>query len=120
MTPEQLRARALMEWRGLPQFTGTSDSARAISGVVEKVMQQWGLGERLRHEEVTRSWVEIVGEYVGHHSSPQRLNDGVLTVSVLQPTLKFELDRVWKKNILAKLQARFGKRAMREVRFQIG
>jgi hypothetical protein len=43
----------------------------------------------------------------------------VLFVNVLQPTLRYELDRVWKKDILAKLQARFG-RMVREVKFQIG
>jgi hypothetical protein len=120
MTAEELRARVLLEWRGLPDFNrGMQDTAQPVSGLVDKVMGKWGLGDRLRYEEVTRSWVAIVGEFVGRHSCPNRLEKGVLFVNVLQPTLRYELDRVWKKDILAKLQARFG-RMVREVKFQIG
>jgi predicted nucleic acid-binding Zn ribbon protein len=120
MNAQQLRARALMEWRGLPQTTFAVDTAKALPAIVGKVMQEWGLGERLREEEISRSWVQIVGEFVGQHSSPHRLRQGVLSVRVLQPTLCYELDRVWKKDILAKLQERLGKRVIREVRFQVG
>jgi hypothetical protein len=43
-----------------------------------------------------------------------------LYVHVLQPTVHFELDRVWKREILARLKKRFGSRVVREVRFRIG
>jgi len=41
-------------------------------------------------------------------------------VHVLQPTVHFELERVWKKTLLEKLQARFGKRLLKEIRFRLG
>ena len=53
-------------------------------------------------------------------SSPQRLKDGVLYVHVLQPTVHFELERMWKKEILDKLKKRFGGRVVREIRFRLG
>ena len=83
-------------------------------------MSDLGLGDRLREEEVLRSWTQIVGEFVGSHSTPQRLQQGTLTVRVLQPTLRYELDRVWKRDILAKLKARFGARTVREIKFRLG
>jgi len=43
----------------------------------------------------------------------------VLTVQVLQPSVRYELDRTWKPQILSKLQARFGTRIVREVRFRL-
>ncbi len=95
-------------------------AAKAVCDVVGKVMGGWGLADRLREEEVVKSWVGIVGDFVGRHSKPQRLQQGVLTVRVLQPTLKFELERVWKRDILGKLQTRFGARTVRDVKFQIG
>ena len=84
------------------------------------VMEGFGLRDRLREEEVIRTWGEIVGDFVSRHSTPQKLAAGVLTVRVLQPTLRYELDRIWKGDILAKLKARFGAKTVREVRFLIG
>lgn len=120
MKLEELRARVLTEWRGLPQKPLAPDRAAPVSGAVAKLMQSLGLRERLRSEEVLQAWEEVVGEFCARHSSPQGLKDGVLTVHVLQPTLHFELDRVWKREILAKLKARFGSRAVRDIRFRLG
>ena len=120
MKPDQIRARVLAEWRGLPQTFERADRAVACGVVVEKVMKELGLGERLRSEEVLGAWCEVVGEFFAKHSAPHRLKDGVLYVSVLQPTVHFELDRVWKRDILAKLKARFGARTVRDVKFRLG
>jgi hypothetical protein len=43
----------------------------------------------------------------------------VLSIQVLQPSVRYELERNWKNEILAKLQARFGKKAIREIKFRI-
>ena len=120
MKPEQLRARVLAEWRGLPQNFERADRAVACSVAVQKVMKELGLGERLRAEEVLGAWREVVGDFFAKHSAPHRLKDGVLQVSVLQPTVHFELDRVWKRDILDKLKKRFGSRTVREIKFRLG
>jgi len=120
MKADQLRARVLAEWRGLPQTFERADRAVACGVAVEKVMKELGLGERLRSEEVKSVWREVVGEFVANHSSPHHLKDCVLYVSVLQPTVHFELDRVWKRDILDKLKKRFGNRAVREIKFRLG
>jgi predicted nucleic acid-binding Zn ribbon protein len=120
MKPEKLRTRVLTEWRGLPQAPPKPDRTIAVADGVAKLMQTLGLGERLRAEAVIAAWQEIVGEFVAKHSTPRQLKDGVLTVSVLQPTMHFELERNWKREILAKLKTRFGARVVREVKFRIG
>jgi len=120
MKPEQLRARVLAEWRGMPQPFERADRAVACSVAVQKVMKELGLGERLRADEILGAWREVVGEFVAKHSAPQQLKAGVLYVSVLQPTVHFELDRVWKRDILEKLKKRFGSRTVREIKFRIG
>jgi predicted nucleic acid-binding Zn ribbon protein len=120
MKPEQLRARALAEWRGLPVKFERADRAVACSVVVQKLMKDLGLGDRLRADEVRAAWLEVVGDFVARHSSPQQLKDGVLYVSVLQPTVHYELDRVWKRDILSKLKKRFGARTVREIKFRLG
>lgn len=120
MKPAQLRARALAEWRGLPVEYVREDRTATVGDAVRKVMQSLGLGDRLKSGEVLAAWKEIVGDFFARHSSPQQLKDGVLYVSVLQPTVHFELDRVWKRDILAKLKTRFGARTVREIKFRLG
>ncbi len=120
MKPKRLRAIAIAEWRGIAEVPFTRDTAKPVSDTITKVMSQLGLKDRLREEEVLRTWREIVGDFVSTHSSPQRLKDGVLTVRVLQPTVHYELDRVWKREILDKLRRRFGTNTVREIKFRIG
>ncbi|MDR3406152.1 MAG: DUF721 domain-containing protein [Chthoniobacter sp.] len=120
MKPEQLRARALAEWRGMPARFERPDRAVSAAEAVQKVMQSLGLGDRLKANEVLAAWQEIVGEFFAKHSAPHQLKDGVLYISVLQPTVHFELDRVWKRDILAKFKQRFGARTVREIKFRLG
>jgi predicted nucleic acid-binding Zn ribbon protein len=120
MKPARLRTIALAEWRGYHEPPAQRDRTASVGDAVTKLMQTLGLKERLQEEEVLRAWRELVGDFVARHSSPDRLKDGVLFVRVLQPTVHYELDRVWKRDILAKFKARFGAKTVREVRFRIG
>ncbi len=120
MKADRLRARVLAEWRGIPEVPFPRDTAKPIGETLAKVLSGLGLNERLREEEVLQAWGETVGAFFAKHSSPHRLKDGILYVSVLQPTVQFELDRVWKREILAKLKKRFGGRVVRELRFRLG
>jgi predicted nucleic acid-binding Zn ribbon protein len=120
MRADRLRALALAEWRGYHEPPVPRDRTHGLGEAVTKVMQGLGLKERLKEEEVVRAWQAVVGEFVARHSSPLRLKDGVLIVQVLQPTLRFDLERVWKAEILARLKERFGARTVREIRFRIG
>ena len=120
MSPDQLRARVLAEWRGLPEVPFARDTARPIGDPLAKVMKSLGLSERLHEEEVFHAWREIVGDFFAKHSSPHRLKEGVLYVHVLQPTVHFELERVWRRDILVKLKKRFGPRVVRDMRFRLG
>ena len=116
----RLRERVLGEWRGLPQRAPRPDRALPIGDALSAVMQKLGLRERLDEAEVQRSWKDIVGDFIATHSAPNRLREGILCVQVVQPTLHYELDRVWKAQILKKLKARFGTKIIRDIQFRIG
>jgi predicted nucleic acid-binding Zn ribbon protein len=120
MKPNQLRARVLAEWRGLPEVPFVRDTAKPITEPLTKLMATLGLKDRLKEEEVLRAWGEIVGDFISKHSTPLRLKDGVLTVRVLQPTVHYELDRVWKRELLDRLKKRFGTRLVRDLKFRVG
>jgi len=120
MKPEKLRARVLGEWRGLPQTAAAPDRTVGVGDAIAKLMATLGLKDRLKAEAVIGAWKEVVGDFVAKNSAPRQLKDGVLYVSVLQPALHFELERVWKRDILDKLKKRFGARVVRDVKFRIG
>lgn len=118
----QIKARVLEEWRGLPDrpLQKEKDSPPSLNVLVQQALRKLGLQDRIKEEEISSAWKEIVGNFLAAHSTPTGLNAGVLTVRVLQPTIHFELERVWKRKVLEKLQTRFGKNSVRSVRFRIG
>jgi predicted nucleic acid-binding Zn ribbon protein len=116
----RLREKALAEWRGLPQKKPREDRTMSAADAVKKVMEGLGLKERLQEAEVLQFWKDTVGEFIASHSAPSRLKDGILYVQVVQPAVHYELDRIWKPQILKKLKERFGTRVVRAIQFRVG
>jgi len=114
------RQRVLSEWRGLPQPFDVPERGKPVAQTVDKVMRSLGLNERLTEAQIIGAWREIVGEFFATHTCPSRIRDGVLFVQVIQPMVHYELDRMWKPQILKKLKARFGGRTIRDVKFRVG
>lgn len=115
-----LRDRVLAEWRGYRETPPASERAASVGSLIAKAMQGLGLGSRVKESEVLQAWKETVGEFISAHSTPSRLRDGVLYVRVLQPSVHFELERVWKPQIVEKLRTRFGPKTVRDVKFRVG
>ena len=118
MRAKEIRKRVLEDWRGLPQETARPDRCVTAGNALKKLVQKLGLTERLNEQEIQLAWREIVGDFLAQHSTPASIRDGVLVVQVLQPAVRYELDRSWKQNILRKLQDRFSAKIVREVRFR--
>jgi len=119
MSPS-LRAAVIAEWRGLPAQKVRPDRWQAPGELLPKLMQQLGLNERLKENEVIDAWKQIVGEFIASHSAPVSLRAGVLFVRVLQPALHYQFEQISKAEILRKLKQRFGTRIIREIRFRVG
>ncbi len=118
MRIEHIRQRVLEDWRGLADRPEAPDRCVTAGEALKKLLPRLGLTERLNEQEVQNAWLDIVGEFLAAHSTPASLKDGILVVQVLQPTVRYELDRTWKSEILKKLKARFGAKAIKEVRFR--
>ena len=115
-----LRARIISEWRGLPEPLPAPNRLTTVAEGLAPLLKSLGLDDRIREESILQSWKEIVGEFIAQHSQPCSLRGGVLLVQVLQPTMHYELDRVWKVKILQKLKEQYGAKAVSEIRFKIG
>lgn len=109
--------RALEEWRLLPAKE-TPPLPPPIGEATLAVLSRLGLSDRLDEDEVRAEWSSIVGPFLSQHSFPESLLRGTLTVRVTQPTVRFELERMWKARVLEKLQARFGAAKIRAIRFR--
>jgi len=119
MLPDSLRQRVLADWRGYGEVGERPDKTASIAGVLAKILPKLGLNERLTEQQMMEAWRDIVGDFLALHSIPTALSGGVLTIRVVQPSVRYELDRSWKREILKKLQARFGPGIVREIRFRI-
>ncbi len=112
--------RALAEFRGYWEPDDTSQFAHdEIGDVIGSTLKKLGLKSRFDEDQVKAAWREIVGEFVSQNSQPVGVNRKVLLVQVLQPAVHYTLERM-KGQILQKMQARFGRDHIREVRFRIG
>jgi predicted nucleic acid-binding Zn ribbon protein len=118
MRIEDIRRRVIEDWRGLPDSPDKTERCISVPDALKKLLPKLGLTERLNEQEVQAAWREIVGDFLAEHSVPISMKEGLLIVQVLQPTVRYELDRTWKKDILAKLKARFGPKTVKEIRFR--
>ncbi|MES2708440.1 MAG: DUF721 domain-containing protein [Verrucomicrobiota bacterium] len=91
-----------------------------MGDVVKRIMARAGLGERLAEEAVTREWATIVGAFLAGQSRPVGLRAGVLQVAVMQSAVLYDLERNLKRDILRRLQERFGRQVVKDVRFMPG
>lgn len=109
--------KALAEWRG---YREPPDPGARLSGVraaLAALLPKLGLGDAVDEQAVRRSWGRIVGPFIAAQSFPERIRGGVLHVRVHQPSVRFELERMWKAEVAGKLAEEFGASKIREVRF---
>jgi predicted nucleic acid-binding Zn ribbon protein len=112
---KSLRKFVVEEWRGLPDKRDERPLV-AVSSAIQQLVTKLGLRERINEADILSAWREIVGDFLAEHSRPSRLVNGVLHVEVMQASVRFELARTWRPIILQKLQERFGKNAVKEIR----
>ncbi len=94
----------LREWRGVDDAEAAEGGARALDELVREEFSRLRLLERFDEASVAAVWRSVVGDFIADNTRPVGLVGGCLTVAVLQPALRFELERVCKGGILRKLK----------------
>ncbi len=108
--------RLLQEWRGFDE-SARPDRASPVGDILGKLLPQLGLDTRIKEADITAAWKGIVGEFIAQHSQPERLVAGTLHIRVIQPSVRYELDRTWKPEIIRKLREQFGEKVIRDIKF---
>lgn len=115
-----MRKRVLAEWRGVHEPPDLRGYERRVADVVTRVLKRAGVADRILEEDVVREWNAVVGSFLAGHSRPSGLKRGVLTVSVMSAPVRYDLERNFRPVILARLQEKFGRNAVRDIRFSPG
>ncbi len=114
----KLRWQLLSQWRGVQEAT-PGRQVKQLRDVVGQILREADLEERLCAETVAAEWQQLVGSFIAGHSRPDSVRHGTLIVRVVQPTVRYALEGQ-RRQILQRLQQRFGARKIRNLRFQIG
>jgi predicted nucleic acid-binding Zn ribbon protein len=98
-----------------PKASGEHLAADAIDVLMKKI----GLSEPHWLETLSNDWVQIVGEGVGRHARPGRVDGTILYVFVDSSVWLNELKRYGHKEMLAAIQKRFGHSRINSIRLQL-
>lgn len=112
-----IRRHVLAEWRRYSEPRNPARHLRAAGDVARDVLTAMGVSAQMDEETVRAGWAEAVGPFLAAHSNPLSLRAGILTVRVVQPSVRYTLEQGMKRDLLARLQLRFGPEAIRDLAF---
>ena len=90
---------------------------KKISSAVDRIVTRIIGKKALLEYEAFREWNTVVGDLVAQNSVPQKVEKGVLYVSVKNSTWRQELS-MQKTQILKKFEDRFGPGIITDIRFR--
>ena len=95
------------------------DDPRPLQDVLKGLIRGLRAKEGFTKEEIQRKWKLAVGKRAALHTRPVSLRRAVLSVNVDRSSWLYELT-VKKREILKKLEGRFKKKKIKDIRFRIG
>ncbi len=119
---QAFRKEILREWRGCDEPGDPDARVRPASALLASVMRGLraaGMADGLDETEVRATWKELAGDFIGRHSDPVSVRDGILVLRVAQPSMKFHLEQM-KPLLLERVQQRLGKERIKAIRFTHG
>lgn len=118
---ETSREQLLEEWVGMERAAAIKAELRPqtppISDLVSEIIRKFKLDEPDDFNRLRTEWAVIVGPAVARECAPVNLSHGTLTIAVHDSTWRFVLETQQKQTILAKIQAKHGKDAVKTIRF---
>ena len=98
--------------------TADPESTESLE-VLRRALMDGSMADGLDEAEVRQVWKEVAGEFIGRHSEPASVRDGVLVLRVSQPTMKFHLEQM-KPLLLERIRERLGRDRIKAIRFTHG
>ena len=114
-----LRQKLIDEWRGL-QAPEQTRSPKDISDVVSVALKSLGVSKLLSEDDVVKAWNQIMPTVITENTRPTGYRNGMIEVSVLQPSIHYTLDRQMKPEIVKKQQSLLGREKVKGIIFRVG
>ena len=103
-----------------PEFRIPSKHRLHVAGdLVGDVLKKFGLESSAHVAAIQKSWVDIAGKDNAAHSSVGKLENGTLIIYVNHHLWLNEMRKVASTSLLKRLQERFGKKAIKRLKFEI-
>ncbi len=75
-----------------------------VGGIVDGLLNQLGIAERVERATVLNDWAEIVGPGIAERATPVGFNEGTLFVEVMSASWRMELNMM-RRDLLRRLNA---------------
>ena len=116
---EALRAQVVRDLRGADEPLNLNQNVSTPADLLAGILKDLRLNEGIEETRLRDAWLEVAGEFVAKRTKPMSLRQGVLTLQVLQPSMKFHLEQT-RGQLLARLKKHLGAQTVRDVRLVIG
>ena len=90
--------------------------AQPVGTVLASLLQELGLGKKLKQYEAVRIWQEVVGERIAKVATPTKIINGILIVKVERSTWRNELS-LMRREIIAKINAALKEEIVKDIKF---
>ena len=95
------------------------DGAIPLGALIPDALKGMKLAAHAQVAQIAAGWPELVGPQLAANTKPAHLENKLLTVFVSHPMWLFELRGAPAAEILARLQAKFGKNVVQNIRWSI-
>jgi predicted nucleic acid-binding Zn ribbon protein len=116
---EMIRRAVLREWRGHDELVHPDERLHVPKEFIAEILRKAGAAEGIDSERLREMWKEIAGDFISRYATPVSLKAGCLTLHVLQPTMRFDLEQN-RSELLKKIQQAAGPSVVKTLRFVVG
>ncbi len=101
-------------------YDGTNRTATSITDLLPNMLSNIEKKYSKKPMQILKGWNEVIGKKLSQWTEPLFIKDGVLTVKVRSSTLYSLLVHQEKERLLKRLQEKFSKQTIRDIRFKSG
>jgi predicted nucleic acid-binding Zn ribbon protein len=116
---EAMRRAVLRDWRGGDDPAHPDECLHLPKEFLAAILRQAGATEGIDEERLRAMWKEVAGDFVSRHATPVSLKGGCLTLHVLQPAIRFQLEQT-RVVLLKNIQEAAGPGVVKSIRFAVG
>ena len=116
---EAIRRAILRDWRGGDDPPHPDERLHLPKEFLAGILRHAGATDGIDEERLRAMWKDVAGDFVARHATPVSLKNGCLTLHVLQPAIRFQLEQT-KTVLLKNIQEVAGAGVVKSIRFAVG